>query len=144
MIDIAKMEAAWENQPLCQKKWGEDLLMAGAPVCAVTALLMYAGVRRDEIHWWQYLDTGHWFATRGVPVLEKAYHIPAGIATRLVSMFDHARTPAKGLKAILTVCHRYNHSYGEFERWVAAKHETTVTAYDEVLIEAEVMAEAGI
>lgn len=109
MIDTDKMRAAFVATPLCQHAWtkkDDDDDKKPTMLCAVSAMVSFAGVQPDLIH--KMATSDSWFKKFARPVLKAEYGIPKSVAKAIPGIFDHAPDEARAVAAVLAICERHN------------------------------------
>jgi hypothetical protein len=109
MIDTDKMKAALAATPLCQGAWTEKDGDNPTMLCAVSAMVSFAGVQPDLIK--KMADTlggEEWFRLFAAPVLTADYGIPYNVANRIPRLFDSQENEWRGVTEVLALCERCN------------------------------------
>ena len=126
MIDTDKMKAALAATPLCQRRWTEGDGSAPTKLCAISALVSFAGVQPDLIAtmarketedvyvsagWgWGHARVPRWVATLALPVLKAVYGIPERVGVKFPGIFDAQENEWRGVQEVLALCEQHNMS----------------------------------
>lgn len=109
MIDTDKMRMALAATPLCQAAWTMKDGNNPTMLCAVSALVSFAGVQPDLIHRMnEALGGSEFFESFAAPVLEAEYGIPYRIASHIPGIFDKQENEWRGVTEVLDMCERFN------------------------------------
>lgn len=109
MIDTDKMRAAYAATPLCQSAWTKKDGNNPTMLCAISAMVSYAGVQPDLIDKMvDVLGAERWFSRFASPVLESEYGMPHDVACEVPALFDHQENEWRGVQAVLDLCERHN------------------------------------
>jgi hypothetical protein len=125
MIDTDKMKAAFAATPLCQHNWTHRDGNSATPtkLCAISALVSFAGVQPDLIQTMQDRETEgavaamtvmgaafapRWVADLALPVLQAVYGIPREVGAMFPSIFDAQENEWKGVTEVLAMCETHN------------------------------------
>jgi hypothetical protein len=113
MIDTDKMRAAYAATPLCQNQWVKKDGNNPTMLCAISALVSFAGVQPDLILKMEMAlpnfggPTG-WYSVFAKPVLFAEYGMPGHVADKIPGLFDGQVNEWEGVLAVLDLCERYN------------------------------------
>jgi hypothetical protein len=109
MIDTDKMRAALAATPLCQNAWTEKGGDNPTMLCAVSAMVSFAGVQPDLIRTMaNALGGDQWFQTFATPVLLAEYGIPLDVAFKIPRLFDAQENEWRGVTEVLAMCEAHN------------------------------------
>jgi hypothetical protein len=109
MIDTDKMRAAYAATPLCQKDWTKRDGSNPTMLCAISAMVSFAGVQPDLIHTMvNALGAHDWFYRFAVPVLQAEYGMPSSVAAHVPTLFDRQENEWRGVQAVLDLCDSIN------------------------------------
>lgn len=108
MIDTDKMKAAYAATPLCQNHWTKKNGTNPTMLCAVSALVAFAGVTPDLLAKMSDKLSGSEFVDFCGYVLDVEYGIPQDVSAEFPDLFDAARSEWRGVSTVLLRCEQSN------------------------------------
>jgi hypothetical protein len=109
MIDTDKIRAALAATPLCQNNWTKKEGNNPTMLCAVSAMVSFAGVQPDLIDTMaNALGGEEWFRSFARPVLLAEYGIPSYVAECIPRVFDRQENEWRGVTEVLALCEQHN------------------------------------